>query len=140
MEETVVQFADGIYRHKGLKPKKHLFGAKLGRLVLTNKRLLFLSSGGSDVTQRLVGGMAARGRTETLDLSALQNEGSLSVPLQDLDHCEFVVKKFSNFLSIRFRNAQGLAEAFAFMDQFALPGGHSWSEQIELAKQRLRSR
>lgn len=89
-EEHVLAVADGIYRGDGPKRKAALPSGKLGRLVLTDRRLLLLSTGKHDVTAgKLLAG--ARGnhlqggrtdRTDSLDVGALANEGGLHLPLR----------------------------------------------------------
>ena len=143
MHEEMVLSADGIYKWNGPKSKSTLKGTKLGRLVLTNQRLVFLSSGTNDMAQRAlggamhggVGGLLAAGSTDDLDPGALGNEGSLSVPIGDLEHFQFVKKMFRNYLSIRFTTASGDTVEAAFMNQYALPGGPAWEEEIARLKQ-----
>ncbi|MDQ3771737.1 MAG: hypothetical protein M3343_06585 [Actinomycetota bacterium] len=109
---------------------------------MTNQRLMFLSSGGNDAIRRATGaavsgpagGLLAAGKTDSLDLSALASEGSLSIPLNDLQHYEFIKKMFRNYLSIGFTNSDGNSEAYAFMNQHGLPGGREWQDAIAGAK------
>ncbi len=88
MAEDILGQADKIFRWEGPKRKQTLFSAKLGRLVLTSERLLFLSTGKNDVTLgRLLGGATSplaglrTSSTEHLDVSVLGSAGSLDIPL-----------------------------------------------------------
>ena len=143
MHEEAVLSADGIYKWNGPKSKSTLRGTKLGKLVLTNQRLIFLSSGTNDISQRAlgaakhggVGGLLAAGTTDDLDAGALGNEGSLSVPIGDIEHFQFVKKMFRNYLSIRFTAASGETVEAAFMNQHFLPGGPAWEQEIARLKQ-----
>ena len=81
-----------------------------------------------------VGALAAAGTTGHLDVAALDADGSLSIPLGELTHYEFVKKMFRNYLSIRVKDASGQEQAFAFMNQYALPGGKEWQDEIDRAR------
>lgn len=117
MNERVLAAEDGIYCWPGRKMKATLFSAKLGRLVLTDQRLVFVSSGGSDAATRAlqaaamgpIGGVIGAS-TAGLDGSALQNPGSLEVSLGSLTRCVAVKRA----LSISFRAADGSEAEFAF--------------------------
>jgi hypothetical protein len=131
-DEHVLAVADGIYRWDGPKRKTTLLSGKLGRLVLTNRRLLFLSSGKHDVTVgKVLAG--ARGnhlragrtdRTDGLDISALANEGSLDLPLEQVRSAE--LKGMFKFLSVTY---DGGASAFAPKNG-GMPAGQAWVELI----------
>jgi hypothetical protein len=131
-DEHVLAVADGIYRWDGPKRKTTLVSAKLGRLVLTNQRLLFLSSGRHDVTLGKVlagaSGNLARGlrtdRTDDLDITALGNAGSLDLPLEQV--CAVELKGLFKFLSVTY---DGGASAFAPKNG-GMPAGQGWVELI----------
>jgi hypothetical protein len=131
-DEHVLAVADGIYRWDGPKRKTTLVSAKLGRLVLTNQRLLFLSSGRHDVTLGKVlagaSGNLARGlrtdRTDDLDITALGNAGSLDLPLEQVRAVE--LKGLFKFLSVTY---DGGASAFAPKNG-GMPAGQGWVELI----------
>jgi len=131
-DEHVLAVADGIYRWDGPKRKTTLVSAKLGRLVLTNQRLLFLSSGRHDVTLGKVlagaSGNLARGlrtdRTDDLDITALGNAGSLDLPLEQVRTVE--LKGLFKFLSVTY---DGGASAFAPKNG-GMPAGQAWVELI----------
>jgi hypothetical protein len=131
-DEHVLAVADGIYRWDGPKRKTTLVSAKLGRLVLTNQRLLFLSSGRHDVTLGKVlagaSGNLVRGlrtdRTDDLDITALGNAGSLDLPLEQVRTVE--LKGLFKFLSV---TNDGGASAFAPKNG-GMPAGQAWVELI----------
>lgn len=65
------------------KPGYTMFGAYIGRLVLTDRRLLFLSTGSNGILHQLL--YRSPPSTEHLDHSALKNRGSLSLWLERID-------------------------------------------------------
>lgn len=137
MEEQLLAEVDGVYCWPGRKMKATLFSAKLGRLVLTSRRLVFLSTGGSDAGRRAlkaavvgpVGGMLGTS-TGGLDASALRNPGSLEIPIGSLTRCESVKKA----LSISFTAADGSEKEFAFSQKIAMPGRDEWVARINSAR------
>ena len=92
-EESVVRAEAGVYRWEGPKAKMTLAGTLLGALVLTNRNLLYLSTGGNHMGRRLrsaavggaVAGELAALPTGGLDLAALGNPGSFAIPLDHVD-------------------------------------------------------
>mgnify|MGYP006264060125 CR=1 FL=1 len=82
-DEQVVMVSDQVFRWEGPKRKQTIIKAKLGRVVLTDRRLLFLSTGSNDLSAgKLVAGGVSRGSlglgssaTDHLDLSALDTPG-----------------------------------------------------------------
>jgi hypothetical protein len=133
MDEQLVLEADRVYRWEGPKMKATLFSAKLGRLVLTDQRVVFLSTGKTDAAK--LAGLAAispalatrGGSTAGLDESALANEGSFSVPLAAVTRCEAGKKRA---LVLSFRDEGGTEQSFAFGEKMGMPGRDSWVEQI----------
>lgn len=97
-EELARASLDGIYRWDAEKPGMSLIGTYRGRLLLTSRRLVFLSTGGSglagDVAMAALfgplGAALARTPTSDLDLSALEQEGSAA---WDLTSVRSLVKK-----------------------------------------------
>lgn len=88
MDETVLLFEDKVYKWDGPKRKQTIFSGKIGRLVLTDRRLLFLSSGSTGAGTAMAAGMGlgalgvfVEKSTSGLDESAVSNEGGLSLPL-----------------------------------------------------------
>ena len=52
-QESAIKEANGVKLFKKDKPSMLIFGSKMGKLILTNKNLIFLSSGGSGILSRL---------------------------------------------------------------------------------------
>jgi hypothetical protein len=146
MDEEVLVETDRIYAWPAPKRKSTLFSATLGRVVLTNQRLLFLSTGKHDVTAaKLAGGalggtaaaMAQRSAsTDHLDLSALANKGSLSIPLGDLQSAE--LKGMFKVLVIAYETPTGTAHATFAPKNGGMPDGPYWVSKIEAARSALR--
>ena len=90
--EVVLGTIDGLHVWDSPKPRTTLIGTFRGRLLLTNRRLMFLSIGSSGLAKAIgytlvLGGLGlvvGQTKTEQLDLAALQNEGSLDLPLGDV--------------------------------------------------------
>lgn len=141
-EEHVLAVTDGIYRWNGPKRKATLLSGKLGRLVLTDRRLLFLSTGKHDITVgKVLAG--ARGnhfqagrtdRTDGLDVTALANAGSLDLPLSQLRTAE--LKGMFKYLSITFdADGRGTEAASAFAPKNGgMPAGQAWIELLDQAR------
>lgn len=90
MSDTVLKVTDGLHLWEKPKPGATIVGAYLGRLILTDSRLLFLSTGSSGAARAIATGLLlghagrlvlGKTRTDELDLSALENVGSLDIPL-----------------------------------------------------------
>lgn len=135
--EHVLAIAEGIYCWDGPKRRATLLSAKLGRLVLTADRVLFLSTGRHDVTVgKLLAGargnhLAAMrtGRTDGLDLSALANAGSISVRRADVRSC-VVVGRFG-CVAMTFTDVDGAERTVTFgRRQGGVPGAHAWVDAI----------
>jgi hypothetical protein len=124
MNEDVILESKRVFRWDGPERKTSLTGTKFGRLVLTDQRLLFVSSGRGGI----VGQFAP---SPKLEESALLNDGSLAVPLSQLNRCEFVKQKVAGYLSISFENEGGSESSYAFMNKYTLEHGKKWAEEIE---------
>ena len=113
--------------------KATLFSAKLGRLVLTDQRLVFLSTGKSDAANlaaraAISPGLATRGgSTSALDESALSNDGSFSVPLAAITRCEAGKKRA---LIVSYRDESGSEQSFAFGEKMGMPGRDTWATEV----------
>lgn len=134
--------ADRIYRWEGPKRKQTLFSAKLGRLLLTPSHLIFLSTGKSDVAKRMALGAISpsagmgTSATEHLDMSALEQEGSLVVPLTQLAGCE--LKGMFKVLTITYRDESGQEAASTFAPKNGgMPEGPGWVEAAIAARDAL---
>ncbi len=59
----------------------------------------------------------------------LLKDGSLSVPLHELEDFGFVARRLSNFLWIAYTSTDG-SHQYTFSGQVALPGGWAWETLI----------
>ena len=146
MDERVLAEANGIYRWEGPKRKQTLFSARLGRVVLTSQRLLFLSTGKHDVTVgKLVAGAAGNhylaqrtADTGHLDLSSLDSPGSLALPLDRVVQAE--LKGMFKVMTVTYLDDAGATQATTFAPKNGgMPAGASWLAEIEAAKAALRA-
>ena len=147
MDETVLKSTDQIYRWAKPVPGATLIGTHLGQLVLTNKRLLFLSTGGSGIGEAFdawmhlgfLGAMIfGRTRTSDLDLSDLRNAGSLEVSLTDIfEHRAERRADFANYLTIEYALAGEAPNVSAFMTKTGIKKSliTGWADAISQAKQ-----
>jgi len=140
MAEEIIGQQDRLFRWEGPKRKQTLFSAKLGRLVLTNERLIFLSTGKNDVNvARLLGGAVSplaglrTSKTEHLDVSALGEAGSLDLPLDRVDGAE--LKGMFKTLTVTYRDEAGTPQASTFAPKNGgMPDGPAWVEAILQAR------
>lgn len=139
-EEQIVLDADKVFRWEGPKRKQTLLKAKLGRLVLTDRRLLFLSTGKNDITAaRVLGGAVTplaglrTGSTAHLDLDAAHAPGGLDIPVSALRSAE--LKGMFKVLTLSFVDGSGqqLYSTFAPKNG-GMPDGASWVAAIERAR------
>ena len=145
MDEQALLTTDQVYAWPAPKRKATLFSATLGRVVLTNQRLLFLSTGKHDVTvgklaAGAIGGTSAAmlrrpDSTDHLDLAALENKGSLSIPLGDLR--SVVLKGLSKVLVVEYATPGGTAHATFAPQSGGMPDGPNWVATIESARTSL---
>lgn len=136
-EESVVLTADAVFKWDGPKRKQTVFKAKLGRLVLTDRRLVFLSTGSNDLSaMKFLAG--ARGtdavlnvsQTGSLDISALTNEGALDVPATQLRGAE--LHGMFKVLTVRWVDGAGVEHAATFAEKNGgMPGGPAWVELLD---------
>ena len=129
MEEIVINIADKIYMWSDEKPGNSL-DSFVGRLILTSDRLLFLSAGTSGVAKHMTmsllfgpiaGLILGQTKTEDLDLSALQNKGSLTIDLKDIR--SFEIKRTPGLLTyvcVTKETFIGERTYFSFASRFAL--------------------
>jgi hypothetical protein len=140
MAEVLLGQADRIFRWEGPKRKQTLLSAKLGRLVLTDERLVFLSTGKNDVTvARLLGGAVSpgtglrTGSTEHLDVSALGQAGSLDLSLTRVANAD--LKGMFKVLTVTYWDEAGNEEASTFAPKNGgMPDGPAWVEAILAAR------
>ena len=85
MGETIIATLNDIYCWRRPIPGHSFVGSYFGRLVLTDQRLLFFSTGsnGIRIASVLIGALG-RPNTSQLDFSALSSEGSLEFALNDV--------------------------------------------------------
>jgi hypothetical protein len=100
VSEQIVAENDGILCWKGAKMGMTVLNAKMGKLVLTDQRLLFLSAGKS---------------------------GGLDVPLSSVLRCEAGKKRA---LVVWHRNDDGAEAAHAFGQQMGMPSRDAWVAEI----------
>ena len=136
-DEARVLSADSIFKWEGPKRKQTVVNARLGRLVLTNQRLVFLSTGTNDLS---AGSLAAGGATggasvlrvsstAGLDSSALGNHGSLELPLRQLVRAE--LKGMFKFMVVWWVDDSGAEHAATFAPKNGgMPAGASWVKAI----------
>jgi hypothetical protein len=132
MSGEIILEADQVFRWEGPKRKSTLARAKLGRLVLTDRHLLFLSTGSNDISaMRLVGAAVSplaalrTGRTSQLDLAAARAPGGLEIPLEQLVSAELT--SMFKVLTIRWRSsADELVSSTFAPKNGGMPSGPSW--------------
>ena len=118
-EELTQASIDGLYRWNAEKPGMSLIGTYRGRLLLTSRRLLFLSIGGSglagDVAMTALfgplGAALVRMPTGDLDLAALEREGSEAFPLESIELLE-KVRRWDLSSYLRLRTVSGATSVF----------------------------
>jgi hypothetical protein len=139
VEEQVVLLTDGVFRWDGPKRKATIIGANLGRVVLTDQRLLFLSSGSNDLTVgKVVASGLSRGvsaafekssSTESIDLSGLDAKGGLEVPVSSITGAE--LKGMFKYLVVRYKDQSGAEQATTFCPKNGgMPDGPTWVAEI----------
>ena len=120
----------------------------IGKLVLTNRRLLFLSTGTSGVEKMLETGLIlgpipglilGRTSTEEMDLSALNNEGSLSIELNQIKEC--IVDRRRDkaaYMSLKIDSFIGGLTSYSFMKKYGIRKKwlEKFKEDIERAKEK----
>ena len=115
--------------------KATVFSAKLGRLVLTDRRLVFLSFGQDLMPRRLAN--STRGREPRLATAGsstapstpkrLNNEGSLSIPLASIPDCTA-----GRSVRLSWRTSEdGTERSYTFGEKMGMPARDSWVERID---------
>ena len=103
MEENILVF-DGIACWKGEKPRVSGKGGFVGKFMLSDSTLTFLSS------EKSCWKVNAYAMAKQLEMSALKNKGSLVIPLSEIIKVEkrgdFLTNRYiSIFLSDKYENA-----------------------------------
>jgi hypothetical protein len=135
--ETIVLEAEKVFKWDGPKRKQTLFKAKLGRLVLTDRRLLFLSTGKNDVSVgRLASGAVSpplglrTSSTGDLDLSAATADGGLDVPRERLRGAE--LKGMFKVMTLTWTDETGAERVATFAPKNGgMPDGGTWVAEIQ---------
>ncbi len=130
MRENVLRWVDAMMCWPRERPGLANRGSFLGSLVLTNQRLLFLSTGGSRWLNRVLGtaagsflGALAVGRalTEDLDLGILGNAGSLEIPLVQILLCQAKRRwDFGAYLTVRWAEDGACQRVASWMTEFGV--------------------
>lgn len=144
--ETVLWAEDQLHLWHERRPGFSIFGAYEGRVMLTSRRFLFLSTGGSGAGRRLLVGVTLGpiasfvwGKTPTadLDLRALEAEGSIEIPLSSInDHAAHKRCDCATYCGIQYRKADGAVAEVAFMPKESLgwPGASRWAAELTSAR------
>lgn len=138
MDEAIILETDKVFRWEGPKRKQTLVHAKLGRLVLTDRRLLFLSTGKNDINLRRIGGGAVTplaalvtGKTAHLDLEAVHAEGGLEIPVEHLVSAELT--SMFKVLTISWDTGDGPVYSTFAPKNGGMPDGPRWVEALRRA-------
>lgn len=147
--EVVLGVIDRLYSWHARKPGVTILGAYVGRLLLTSRRLMFLSTGSNGIIRafafNFVGGLPAQltfgqTRTEELDFSALVNRGSLNFRIQRIAQAQIFRRyDFSYYLVMEIPRADGSSRFISFMTRYGLTRGHldRFLESLERARAAL---
>jgi hypothetical protein len=139
-QETVILRSDRVFKWDGPKRKQTLIKAKLGRLLLTDRRLVFLSTGKNDITAiklvsaGLFGGSPDAAlkvsHTGALDITALTNEGAIDVPGAQLRGAE--LHGAFKVMTVTWVDSAGAEQVATFADKNAgMPDGPTWVAHIQ---------
>jgi hypothetical protein len=140
-DEAVVLQSDKVFKWDGPKRKQTLFKAKLGRLVLTDQRLVFLSTGKNDITvgKAMASGLVSpliglkTSSTAGLDMAAAEAEGGMSIPVSRLKSAE--LKGMFKVMTVVWEDEAGKEQAATFAPKNGgMPDGQSWVAAIESAR------
>lgn len=127
MEETILFISDNMRCWNSATPGFWKWGTYLGRIAVTNQRVLFLSSGSSKMGSILAAGLLAgpflsalmigKSLTYDLELEASKNEGSFAVAMKDITEIKAVRRwDLAAYLSIVYPD-----HAYSFMqDPFGM--------------------
>lgn len=117
-EEKVLHATEGLQRFEKPVPPVFIFGSYLGSLVLTDRRLLFLSAGSSGADRVLVGSLLGILTPQSLRQVEidLEKEGSLSIPRDRIVSCKGYRRwDFGRYLRIVYRDEKGEERATSFI-------------------------
>ena len=140
MDEILVTQCDQLLKWDAPKRKQTVFSAKLGRLVVTNRRVVFLSTGSNDLTfGKIMAGATglhsvalSSSQTDQLDAAALGADGALDIPLPAIN--EVRVKGLFKALTIGYDPGTGQRWASFAPKNGPIPGGDAWVRLIDDAR------
>jgi hypothetical protein len=111
----------GLLRNREI----HVINAFIGRLMLTNERLIFLSFIGDGLAEKMAEDLLKGYKTSggvylrEFDMSAQQNKGSLNAPLRDIVSCEFKSGWFrASHITFRIETFIGEVGVFSFAPRY----------------------
>jgi len=126
-KEEVLGILWGVTCWHREKPRNVIFGSTVGNLVLTENRLMFLSTGEKDLS----GGVATdmmymdvdAPDVDTLGEEALKNKHSVEIPLDRLESIKLKrrLMGLSNWLSVKYRDENGTVRYLAIVHNQKLP-------------------
>ncbi|MBZ0120443.1 MAG: hypothetical protein K8H88_25855 [Sandaracinaceae bacterium] len=122
-EERILAVQRDLFRWKGPKAGFTLFDTVVGTLVITSRRVLFLSTGEGGLTGQLsiLANLVTGQELGEPDLRALANAGSVDLPLTRVRSLELKRRwDFASYLSLIGTSEDGRELAFAFMSKIGL--------------------
>ncbi|HVE69982.1 MAG TPA: hypothetical protein VNI54_01340 [Thermoanaerobaculia bacterium] len=129
-DERYIAVLDQHFLWKRDRPGYSMFGAKIGRLLLTDRRLLFLSTGSNGILHHVI--FRSAPDTDRLDKSALGRRGSLALRLEIIQHTALSRRgDFSWFLIVRTKSA-----VYTFMTKYGTNKGQLEEFQAVLEETR----
>ena len=128
MTESIVGETDALYCWHGPKMGMTILTAKLGKLILTEQRLLFLSAGASGGGQRMAGAAGLPTFGGSTVAVSLDKKGSVEIPLAAISRCEAGKKRA---LVVWHRTDAGSEDAHAFGQQLGMPNLDAWVTAID---------
>lgn len=144
--ESILFSQDELQLWHERRPGFSIFGSYTGRVVLTSARLLFLSTGGSGAGRRLLVsatlgpvGSLLWGQTPTddLDLTALEQEGSIAIGLPDISaHAAHRRCDCATYVGVQYAKAGGEVSELSFMPKNSMlwSGAQQWALEIDEAR------
>ena len=144
--EVILYAEDELQLWHERRPGFSIFGSYTGRVMLTSARLLFLSTGGSGVGRRLLVGVAlgpigslvwGQTPTDDLDVSALEAEGSVAVPLGKIsDHLAHRRCDCATYVGVQYGKEGDAVAQLSFMpkNSFLWAGAETWAAEIAGAR------
>jgi hypothetical protein len=122
------------------KPRMVTFGSTVGNFVLTENRLMFLSTGEKDMSAGVATDLmyvdTDAPDTDNLGKEALKNKHSVEIPLDRLESIELKKRLMglSNWLSVKYRDENGTTRYLAMVHAQKLPQG--FVDKVIKAKER----